>query len=112
MMSAFTSPTIDTNISLTNKSNYVMASTMQAPINLLNSIPLMNPITTINKLDADEISVTTDLIIGDVSLKNFMKTVSDRLLILTPDPAKLEKYEALRKSYEHFKLLEALLDSE
>jgi hypothetical protein len=49
-----------------------------------------------------------DLKIGDVSLKEFMKTVQDRLSILVPDPDKLEKYEALKKAYEHYKLLEKL----
>lgn len=49
-----------------------------------------------------------DLMIGDRSLSEFMKTIEDRLAILVPDPAKLEKFEALKKAYEHYKLMEKL----
>lgn len=34
--------------------------------------------------------------------------IMDRLSILVPDPEKLEKYQALRQAYEHYKTLEAL----
>lgn len=34
--------------------------------------------------------------------------IMERLSILVPDPEKLEKYEALRQAYEHYKTLEAL----
>ena len=37
-----------------------------------------------------------------------MNKVEDRLAILQPDPNKLEKFEALRKAYEHYKTVEAL----
>jgi hypothetical protein len=53
-----------------------------------------------------------DITIGSASLKEFMKTVSERLLILTPDPKKLEKHEALRKAYENYKLLEKLVNED
>lgn len=43
------------------------------------------------------------------SLGKLLETIEDRLAILTPDPAKLEKYEALKKAYEHYKLLEKLI---
>ena len=49
-----------------------------------------------------------DIKIGDLSLKSFMKSVGDRLAILQPNPDKLEKFEALRQAYEHYKTLEAL----
>ncbi|CAB4220639.1 hypothetical protein UFOVP1636_17 [uncultured Caudovirales phage] len=41
-------------------------------------------------------------------LGEFMEALSDRLAILVPDPEKLEKFAALKASYEHYKLLEAL----
>jgi hypothetical protein len=50
---------------------------------------------------------------GDVkikgrSLEKLLDTIEKRLAILTPNPAKLEKFEALKKAYDHYKLLEAL----
>lgn len=53
-----------------------------------------------------------DIFVGVISLKQFMRTVQDRLSILQPDPKKLEKYEALRLAYENYKLLEKLLHEE
>lgn len=53
-----------------------------------------------------------DILMNGKSLKNFMEKVEERLLILQPDPAKLEKYEALRKAYEHYKLLEKLVQED
>jgi hypothetical protein len=53
-----------------------------------------------------------DIKIGDQSLKEFMQTVSDRLAILTPDPVKLEKFAALKAAYDHYKMLEALINED
>ena len=52
---------------------------------------------------------------GDVkvkgkSLTDWMETMEKRLAILVPDPKKLEKFEALQKAYNHYKMLEALCD--
>lgn len=46
------------------------------------------------------------------SLEELFSKIEDRLAILQPDPAKLEKYEALRKAYEHYKLMEKLIVEE
>lgn len=46
------------------------------------------------------------------SLEKLLQQIEDRLLILQPDPKKLEKYEALRKAYEHYKLLEKLIQED
>jgi hypothetical protein len=43
-------------------------------------------------------------------LGEFMETISKRLAILVPDPAKLEHFEALKKAYNHYKTLEALCE--
>lgn len=51
---------------------------------------------------------TSDIKIGDQSLKEFMTKMEQRLAILVPDPNKLEKFEALKKAYEHYKLMEKL----
>lgn len=45
-------------------------------------------------------------------LGKMLETIEKRLAILVPDPEKLEKYEALRKAYDHYKLLEALCDKD
>jgi len=51
-----------------------------------------------------------DIKIGNRSLKTFMDTMEKRMAILQPDPAKLEKFEALKKAYEHYKHLERLCE--
>jgi len=48
--------------------------------------------------------------INGQDLGEFMEALSDRLAILVPDPAKLEHFEALKKAYNHYKLLEALCE--
>jgi hypothetical protein len=42
------------------------------------------------------------------SLGTMLETIEARLSILQPDPTKLEKFEALKKAYEHYKLMEKL----
>jgi hypothetical protein len=42
------------------------------------------------------------------SLGTMLETIEARLSILQPDPAKLEKFEALKKAYDHYKLMEKL----
>ena len=54
---------------------------------------------------------------GNVTIKgkdlvSFMETLEKRLAILQPDPKKLEKFEALKKAYNHYKMLEALCEIE
>jgi len=49
-----------------------------------------------------------DITIGKKSLSQFMDKVESRLAILQPDPELLEKFEALKQAYEHYKTLEAL----
>jgi hypothetical protein len=46
------------------------------------------------------------------SLGKLLETIEDRLAILQPDPAKLEKYAALKKAYDHYKLMEKLIGEE
>lgn len=50
-----------------------------------------------------------DLKIKGKSILDTISKIEERLLILQPDPAKLEKYEALRKAYEQYKILESLI---
>lgn len=53
-----------------------------------------------------------DIKIKGRSLVDFIETLEKRLAILTPDPKKLEKYEALQKAYKHYKMLEALCEAD
>ena len=55
-----------------------------------------------------DMAAGTDIKIDGKSLKNFMDKMEERLAILVPDPAKLEKFEALKKAYDHYKLMEKL----
>ena len=55
-----------------------------------------------------EMAAGTDIKIDGQSLKEFMKKMEQRLAILVPDPVKLEKFEALKKAYEHYKTMESL----
>jgi hypothetical protein len=44
------------------------------------------------------------------SLGKLLEKIEDRLAILAePDPVKLEKYAALKKAYDHYKLMEKLI---
>jgi hypothetical protein len=49
-----------------------------------------------------------DIKINGKSLSEFMDRVESRLGILQPKPELLEKFEALKLAYEHYKTLEAL----
>jgi hypothetical protein len=62
------------------------------------------------------ISTTTtvtasDVLLDGVSVKDAITTINkiqERLAILVPDPAKLEKFAALKAAYEHYLLLEKM----
>lgn len=58
--------------------------------------------------DGIDMAAGTDIKIDGQSLKEFMKKMEQRLAILVPDPKKLEKFEALKKAYEHYKTMESL----
>ena len=53
-----------------------------------------------------------DITIGGRSMKKLLEGIEQRLSILVPDPAKLERYEALQQAYEHYRTLEALCNEE
>lgn len=65
-----------------------------------------------NGTTTSNVDITSnDIKIEGASLKDFMKSVSERLAILQPDLEKLEKFAALREAYEHYKILEALVSN-
>ena len=54
---------------------------------------------------------------GDITWKGrnlgkLLEKIEDRLAILTPDSKKLEQFAALKKAYDHYKLLEKLCEVE
>ena len=51
-----------------------------------------------------------DLIIKGRNLMEAIEGIEKRLAILVPNPNKLAQFEALRKAYEQYKMLEALCD--
>jgi hypothetical protein len=71
-------------------------------------------INTITGISSAGLHVTSDAEFeGDIkwkgrSLGTMLETIEARLSILQPDTAKLEKFEALKKAYEHYKLMEKL----
>jgi hypothetical protein len=50
-----------------------------------------------------------DIFVQGKSMKAWMDAVEQRLCILEPKPELLEKYNALKQAYEHYKTLEAML---
>ena len=55
-----------------------------------------------------DMAAGTDIKVDGKSLKEFMNKLEQRLAILVPDPKKLEQFAALKKAYEHYKLMESL----
>lgn len=55
--------------------------------------------------DAD---IKGNLKVNGVDIGTMLAKIQDRLAILVPDPVRLDKYEALKQAYEHYKVLEAL----
>jgi len=71
-----------------------------------NTTPTPNTVSI--STDGIDMAAGTDIKIDGQSLKQFMKKMEQRLAILVPDPKKLEKFEALKKAYEHYKTMESL----
>ena len=58
-------------------------------------------------------SLSTDK--GKIDLNELITTIDilkERLLILTPNFEKMEKYAALKKAYDHYKLMESMIGDE
>jgi hypothetical protein len=62
-----------------------------------------------SNLELSEATITGKLMVNGFDVSSTLATICERLTILVPDPKKIEKYDALRQAYEHYKLLEALL---
>jgi hypothetical protein len=59
------------------------------------------------------LDVSGNIKINGKDLAKMMEKIEDRLAILQePDPIKLEKFLALKKAYDHYKLMEKLIGEE
>jgi hypothetical protein len=65
-----------------------------------------------NNMDVDGSIRAKDIMLDGVSVGETLKKINERLSILVPDPAKLEKYAALKAAYEDYLLLEKLCHEE
>jgi hypothetical protein len=101
-MSMTTSITLPSAWSTTMSSNYYTTSGING--SSYNNVNITNT--------GIDMTNGTDLKIDGKSLKNFMDKMEERLAILVPDPKKLEKFEALKKAYDHYKLMEKLCQEE
>jgi hypothetical protein len=54
-------------------------------------------------------NIEGDLTVKGISITETLEKINERLAILVPDPKKLEKYKALKKAYDNYKTLEALI---
>jgi len=84
-----------------------------------NNTNTINPYIMTNSGNTPGITVKGDAEFdGNVKIKGrdvskLFEKIEDRLAILMePDPAKLEKFVALKKAYDHYKLLEKLIGNE
>jgi hypothetical protein len=57
-----------------------------------------------------EAEFDSDIKIKGVSILKTLNEINNRLAILVPDPEKLEHFEALKKAYDHYKMIEALCE--
>lgn len=108
------SPTFTGNVTIPN-SSFTVGATGSAG-GYLYSTAGMNGSSWMTASPSSGLSVKGDADFeGDVkiqghSILHILKKLEDRLAILQePDPAKLEKYAALKKAYDHYKTLERLI---
>lgn len=92
---SYTIPSTSWTTASSGTSTYTISS---AGSNYYNNV-------SVNGIQLDK---SADIKIGDKSLVETLNKIEDRLAILTADPNKLEKFAALKKAYEHYKLMEKL----
>ena len=103
---------ITTGIGIIGSGSYTF-NTSSTANNIWTTTPY---ITTSNGTTNSRLTVSGDAEFdGDIkikgrSLEKLLTTIEDRLAILSdPDPIKLEKFAALKKAYDNYKLLEKLI---
>ncbi len=93
----------------TTTSNYTIGSASSSNYYATGSYNINNTSSSVNiSSDGIDMAAGTDIKVDGKSLKEFMSKMEERLAILIPDPKKLEQFAALKKAYEHYKLMEQL----
>ena len=93
----------------TTISNYTIGSASSSNYYATGSYNINNTSPSVNiSSDGIDMAAGTDIKVDGKSLKEFMNKMEERLAILVPDPKKLEQFAALKKAYEHYKLMEKL----
>ena len=95
-------------------SSVTVSSGQYFPINGNGNITLSGAsnITGAGLYVSSDAEIEGTLKVGGKDIAKSLEAIEKRLAILQPNPKKLEKFEALRKAYEHYKLLEALCYSD
>ena len=90
-------------------SNYTIGNASSSNYYATGSYNINNTSSSVNiSSDGIDMAAGTDIKVDGKSLKEFMNKMEERLAILVPDPKKLEQFAALKKAYEHYKLMEQL----
>ena len=87
---------------IANQSQYAISSNGISPAILISGTSPPDTFAVTGTITA------TDFKIDGVSVKDAITAINDRLAILVPDIAKMEKYAALKAAYEQYKILEKL----
>ena len=93
-------------LNATDIGTYLDSSTTLDPF-IYNTYTTTNATSTIKGFS--DLTVSGNLVVNGVDIGEAIGTMCERMAILIPDPAKLEKWESLRKAYEHYKLMEKLI---
>jgi len=101
------------NYSITNSGTTGMGTGSGTYYYTNSTAPWITASPTPNTLDVKgDANFEGDIKFKGKSLQELFSKIEDRLAILQPDPTKLEKYEALRKAYDQYKLMEKLIGEE
>lgn len=94
--------------------NYTTTHTTMPPFSSTMNTTSAPSLNITHGLSGPSISVPEggDIMIGNRSVGASLAAIEARLAILVPDPKKLERYQALKQAYEHYKTLEALCSEE
>ena len=91
-----------------SQNQYIISTNNTAGWGTINTNHYSNPGSSLNVKGDAEFEGKVN--INGQDLGEFMEAMSRRLAILVPDPDKLEHFEALKKAYDHYKMLEKLCE--
>lgn len=100
--------TSTSSLTMPSNANYTISGSLLNQ-NITFSNAAMSNITNSNSLEVKgDANFQGDIKWKGRSLGAFLEDIESRLAILVPDPEKLEQFAALKKAYEHYKLMEKL----